>query len=241
VRPGDVLLVHSSLSSLGWVCGGPVAVVQALRDAVGDGGTLVVPTMTMNNSDPMLWSRPPVPESWWPVIRDTMPVWDPAVTPGVGLGVIAETVRTWPGSVRSDHPHTSFAALGSAAADLMAVHDLDCQLGERSPLAAMERAGARILFLGTGFETCTAFHLAEYRVPNPEITNHGTALRTPTGREWTTYPDVRTSSDDFGVLGATYEQTEKITKGRVGQATCRLFPLAEAVAFATNWLPKYRT
>lgn len=46
VRSDDTLLVHSSLSSLGWVCGGPVAVVQGLLDALGPDGTLVVPTQT---------------------------------------------------------------------------------------------------------------------------------------------------------------------------------------------------
>lgn len=46
VRTGDTLLAHSSLSALGWVCGGPVAVVRALLDVLGPDGTLVVPTQT---------------------------------------------------------------------------------------------------------------------------------------------------------------------------------------------------
>ena len=40
VRPGGVLLVHSSLSALGYVAGGPEAVVDALQEAVGPEGTL---------------------------------------------------------------------------------------------------------------------------------------------------------------------------------------------------------
>src|SRR5258706_11074241 len=76
VRAGSVLLVHSSVSALGWVAGGPVAVVQALRDALGPEGTLVVPTHTPDNSDPATWRNPPVPESWWQVIRDNMPGFD---------------------------------------------------------------------------------------------------------------------------------------------------------------------
>nr|WP_291418824.1 AAC(3) family N-acetyltransferase [Actinophytocola sp.] len=180
LREGDMVLVHTSLSSFGWVCGGAVAVVQALLDVLGPAGTLVVPAQTMGNSDPRHWSRPPVPEDWWPIIRETMPAFDPRITPSVGLGAVAEMVRRWPGAVRSGHPQASFAAVGARAAELMAEHRLDSHLGEGSPLAALERAGARVLLLGVGFDVCTAFHLAEYRVPMP-TTELGAAVLTADG------------------------------------------------------------
>ena len=84
VRPGSALLVHTSLSALGWVCGGAQTVVEALLDALGPDGTLVVPTHTNGNSDPAQWQAPPVPESWWQVIRDETPAFDPAITPSRG-------------------------------------------------------------------------------------------------------------------------------------------------------------
>jgi aminoglycoside 3-N-acetyltransferase len=143
LRPGETLLVHSSLSSLGWVCGGPVAVVLALLDALGDDGTLVVPTQSSDNSDPAGWAYPPVPETWWADIRASTPPYDSRTTPSRGVGVIPETVRNWPGAVRSAHPQTSFAAVGARAAAIVDGHALDCQLGERSPLARLEEAGAR--------------------------------------------------------------------------------------------------
>ncbi|MCX4991741.1 MULTISPECIES: aminoglycoside N(3)-acetyltransferase [unclassified Streptomyces] len=235
VQPGETLLVHSSLSALGWVNGGPVAVVQGLLDALGPHGTLVVPTQSGDLSDPALWSRPPVPEEWWPAIRATMPPYDPRVTPSRGVGVIPETVRTWPGALRSAHPETSFAALGPRAAAVVDGHAPDCRLGERSPLARLEAGGARVLLLGAGYSTCTSFHLAEYRVPSPVVE---VGRPSPTG--WEKVREVSITSELFEELGTDFERDRPVVRGTVGAARARLFPVADAVAYAERWLPLHR-
>ncbi len=76
VRPGMVVLVHSSLSAMGWVCGGSVAVVTALQKVLGSTGTLVMPAHSSGLSEPSKWEGPPVPESWWPVIREDLQIMD---------------------------------------------------------------------------------------------------------------------------------------------------------------------
>ncbi|GAB3004813.1 AAC(3) family N-acetyltransferase [Saccharothrix stipae] len=239
LRPGDTVLVHSSLRSLGWVCGGAVAVVQALLDVLGADGTLVVPTQSADNSEPSGWQYPPVPASWWPGIRASMPAYDPRTTPSSGMGVIAEAVRTWPGALRSAHPQTSFAAVGPRAAEVVAGHALDSRLGERSPLARLEAMGARVLLLGVGFDSCTAFHLAEYRIPAAE-TDNSFAVTTPEGRRWTTVRDIVLHDDDFEELGADFTAERQVTGGTVGAAVTRLFSLADAVAHAEVWLAAHR-
>ncbi|KIN00522.1 hypothetical protein OIDMADRAFT_55107 [Oidiodendron maius Zn] len=107
VEASDILLVHSSMSNLGFINGGAETVVQALPDTLGPAGTLVDPTHSGDNSDPSEWANPPVLKEWWDKIRRTMPLYNQQTTHTRGMGVIPETVRTWPFAVRSAHPQTS--------------------------------------------------------------------------------------------------------------------------------------
>ena len=152
VEAGMTILVHSSLRSLGWVSGGPVAVVHALMDAVTPAGAIMVPTQTPGYSDPAHWQTPPVPADWWPTIYETMPAYDPAITPTEHMGKIVEVFRTWPGVLRSAHPNVSFAAWGRSGQDLTKDHPLEYGLGERSPIARLYDLDGWVLMLGTGYE-----------------------------------------------------------------------------------------
>jgi len=163
VAEGVTLLVHASMSALGYVAGGAQAVVDALLEAIGGEGTLVFPTHSGGLSEPSLWCSPPVPESWWPAIRDATPAFDPHTTPTRHMGVVVDTFRHYPGVWRSGHPQVSFAALGPNRDLVVGDHSLARPLGERSPLARLYDLDGHILLLGVGHTNNTSLHLAEYR------------------------------------------------------------------------------
>jgi aminoglycoside 3-N-acetyltransferase len=235
------VLVHSSAGSLGFVVGGSQAVVQALLDVLGPDGTLVVPTHTPDNTDPADWCNPPVPESWWTSIRSQAPGFERSRTPSRWMGVIAETVRTWPGAVRSDHPQVSFAAVGRHAASITGTHQLDDALGERSPLGAVYRLDGKVLLLGCGHDSNTSLHLAEWRQTSPPRAETGASVRRPDGTsEWITWTDVTPSVDDFEQIGSAFEVAVGLSAGLVGDADARLTRQRALVDFATAWMAEHR-
>ncbi len=240
LRAGMVVIVHSSLSSIGWVNGGSVAVVQALEDVITPDGTLIMPAHSGEYSDPSYWQHPPVPEAWWPIIRDTMPAFDPRVTPTRGMGRIAETFRTWPGARRSSHPQDSFTAWGRHAEFITTHHALENGLGDQSPLVRIYDLDGRVLLLGVPYGNNTSFHLGEYRVPGGKIEVQGAPIIENGKRVWKTFTTLEVDSDCFDELGADFEKAHPVKIGLVGSAMARLFSQRAAVNFAQRWITEKR-
>lgn len=246
VRPGAALLVHASLRSMGPAVGGPHAVLTALRRAVGQDGTVVVPSFTPENSDTSPHYRARVrglDTEAREAVRASMEPFDPARTPAPSMGALAETVRAAAGAERSGHPQTSFAAIGPEAGKLLAGHRPDCHLGEDSPLARLYEADAGILLLGTGYDTCTAFHLGEYRRSGPPLRRYRCVVAPRGVRQWWEYEDVALDDSDFAALGVAFEETATpgdVRTALLGSAPCRLVRLRAAVDFATGWLTDHR-
>lgn len=234
LKPGMIVLVHSSLSALGWVNGGPVAVIQALMDTLTTEGTLMMPAHSGDLSDPTSWSNPPVPADWHQTIRETMPAYNPRITPTRGLGRVAELFRTFPDVIRSGHPTDSFAAWGSKAADLIENHSLDWGLGEGSPLARLYELDGHVLLLGAGHDSNTSIHLAQYRVEDAYPTiKQGAPIMKNGERCWVEYQEIDLETDGFEKIGNSFDA---IVTGQVGSAKAHLMRQRALVDHAACWI-----
>jgi aminoglycoside 3-N-acetyltransferase len=138
VREGAVLLVHTSFRAVGPVDGGPLGLIEALRRALGDGGTLVMPTMTGDDV-----------------------VFDPRSTPSEAMGITAELFWRRPGVLRSTHPGGSFAAAGPLAGRICAPQPLSPPHGRVSPPGRVVDHGGQVLLLGVTHSESTVLHVAE--------------------------------------------------------------------------------
>ncbi|WP_454296874.1 aminoglycoside N(3)-acetyltransferase [Salana multivorans] len=238
---GAAVMVHTSLKALGWVVGGEQAVIEALRDAVGPEGTLVMPTQSWQLCDPAVLQE--TPPQWWPTIRENLPAYDPRVTPARTMGAVAELFRTLPGTLRSAHPHRSVSANGPLAETITAVHDLDCPSGERSPMRALYDADGQVLLLGASPAKTTVLHLAEHRAdwPGKHLDSNAGPVLVDGKRTWVTYQELAVQDEDFvDVVEAFARETGLMRIGTVGEAPARLLPVRPLVDYAAAWFTTHR-
>jgi len=243
LKQGDIILVHSSLSQLGWTVGGPVSVIDALISVLGEEGTLIMPTFSSGSTDPKDWQYPPVPKEWFPIIREQMPAFHIDKTPTRGMGIIAETFRKYPGVVRSNHPVSSFSAWGKHAHYITQDHTLESDLGEGSPLARIYELDGKVLLLGVTHSSNTSIHLAEYRSSYKEkhFKPNGSSIIVNGKRQWVQWNELNLITDDFEDIGNDFETIMSILPKKVGLADARLFSQRSLVDFANDWISKNRT
>ncbi|TYP69743.1 aminoglycoside N(3)-acetyltransferase [Paenibacillus methanolicus] len=243
LQAGSTVIAHSSMRKLGFIVGGAETLVRALLDVVGEEGTIVLPSQTWKNLDPETGVHGEEPEAWWPIIREHWPAYDKAVTPSIGMGAAAETLRAWPGAERSDHPARSFAAVGKHAAEVTRDHDLRNIFGDGSPLAKLYELDGDILLIGVGHDKNTSLHLAEYRAnyPGKRLATENSAIMVDGKRSWVAYETLAVDDADFVRLGELYEREHGIVPQRIGGAEVRLLKQRPLIDWAVNWMNANRS
>ena len=153
VGEGDSILTHSSFKSLGGCENGADTVISAMREAVGESGTVIFPTLCQKD-----WDH--VYENWH-------------LDAPSDVGYLTNYFRTLEGAKRSNQATHSIAAMGALADELTATHGEsglrygifgDTPFSADSPWQKMYEHDVKVIFLGCSIKSCTFRHLAEYIV-----------------------------------------------------------------------------
>ena len=235
IMQGDTLLVHASLSSLGYVVGGAEALFLALRDVIGEKGTIVVPSQTVKISDPASWQYPPVPQEWHDVIRSSMPAYSKNLSYSKAMGAFSQFIGILPDSIRSNHPMYSFTAIGKKASEIIGQDSFDFPFGDESPLRRMYSIGAKILMIGTDFETNTSLHLAEHRL-NREIIHERSKILTEDGEKWISFKNIELDIyDDYLEIQKNFMEQYTVNYIKINEGNVYLFDMKECVDFTHRY------
>lgn len=237
---GDMVLVHSSLSKIGWVVGKQLSVIEALLEVVGKEGTVVMPSFSGDATNPVNWQNPPVPKEWIPIIQNEMTVFDPRTMPTRDMGCIADSFWHYPEVKRSNHPHVSFSARGKYRDELLRSHPLTPGFGKESPLYRLYKNKAKVLLLGVGYSNCTCLHLAEMLQEHPKMEQNGATLYVDGKKKWVPFKEIAYDDSDFEKIGNDYEKEHKVRKGTVGLAPSILLDMQDITNYGVTWIQENR-
>jgi len=218
---GDVVFVHSSLKSLGWVDGGADAVIDGFMEALGPDGLMVVPTLTWC----FLFSAEGDLVEY---------AYDPKKTPS-RVGKIGDTLWRRPGAFRSGHPTHSIAGLGRRAEELVQGHDTTSTFGKDGPYRRYVDWGAKIVFLGVDLRCNTTLHAVEDWLDLPYLSTEDAVTTGPNGAHHIVEVYKSPGGDrDFYRKDSKVERLLRgaglVHSGKVGMADTLWLPSQEMVA-----------
>ncbi len=153
IKKGDSVLVHSALSSVGFIHGGPITFINALQDCVGSEGNILMPT-SPNDKLQLDYIQ-------------SLELFD-VIASKSNLGKITEVFRTLPNTVRSLHPTEPVSVLGPDANWFTATHHhLETPYGKQSPWFKLIEKRGKILYVGCTLSNAgTSLHCLEDAIEN---------------------------------------------------------------------------
>lgn len=210
--------MHAAFSRIAPVPGGPQALIGALLAALGERGTLVMPSMADDDETPF----------------------DRRTMPSRAVGVLADSFWRMPGVLRSDSPH-AFAAIGPQAARITLPHPVDVPHGLDSPPGRVYELDGQVLLLGVGHDSNTTIHVAEdiagvrYRQPK-----HATVMLDGRPKRYE-YGETDHCCEKFRLLDAWLEAEGRQRRGPVASAEARLARSRDIVSAALERLRRNET
>jgi aminoglycoside 3-N-acetyltransferase len=243
--PGDTVMLHASVKSIGWIVGGPDMVLQALFEILGDEGTL----MMFVSWEDHPYHLPEWSEACQRAYLEECPPFDVRTSRADhrAMSILAEYLRTWPGAVRSRHPF-SYAAVGKHAEWIVHDHPWNYRDGTGSPLEKLCQLKGKVCLLGSPLSDITLLHYAEYcaNVPHKRIARYRLPILQHGTRVWMDFEEYDTSigivdwpEDYFAAIADAYLAAGHGMRGRVGAASSYVFDAESFTQFGIAWMEEH--
>ncbi|MDR2568773.1 MAG: AAC(3) family N-acetyltransferase [Oscillospiraceae bacterium] len=217
---GDVILMHSSMKSLGTTFT-PMEFLLELMVAIGTEGTLLLPALTYEG------------------VTAEKPIFDVTISEPC-VGVLTKTFLHMDGVVRSMHPTHSVCAWGARAVELTSKHVLDnSPVGPNSPFMQLAEVGGKLLFLGDVLHACTFMHGIEEIVGAPYTLNKEQTVYTLIDKEGTAHEKMYFTHNfkgweqEYGRIRNILTHPD-IQTGKIGNADCTLIDANKLKSAATK-------
>ena len=218
IEHGDSLLVHASLSKMGFIQDGPATVLEALFCAIGPNGNLLMPSS-------------PVDGLQLSYVLGK-PMFDVKLSPSK-MGAITEKFRLMPGVRRSLHPTEPVCALGPKAQYLTEGHfNQLTPYNANSPFYRLCELKGKILYVGVTLANAgTSLHVLEDAVDFPYPVYHSEIfdlmLKDDMGElhqfKTMVHSPIYSKKRRCDELIPLFIEKKACTRVRLGEAACLLF------------------
>lgn len=239
IHEGQAVMMHASVKAVGGVMGGPDVILRALIETLGQTGTLMMYAGWEDIPDYVV-ELPPEVQS---VYYAEYPAFDAATSRAVrDHSILAEFMRTLPGTERSLNPEASMIAIGAQAGWITRDHPMNYGYGAGTPLEKLVQIKGQVLLLGAPLDTITLLHYAENRanLRHKNIVQYSCPVLIDGRKVWIEVEDFDTGEhhDDytFEQIALEYLAANRGRRSRVGNAESFLFDAADLTAFAIEWL-----
>jgi aminoglycoside 3-N-acetyltransferase len=241
VAPGDTVMVHASVRSVGPIAGGPDQIHLAIKDALTSAGTMMMYASCPDGYDDV--GRGVYPGSTERRLLEKMPPFDPQTARAArDNGTLVEFFRTFPGSLVNQHV-ARFVVWGAHAQHLISEQPWDFPFGRGSALERFVELNGKILLIGCDHDCVTFLHYAEHilDVPHLRIVTMEVPWLENGERIWKEDKEVDTSGAGahpnwpdrfFATIVNKYLSSTHNRGGRVGRAHCFLFDANGLLALA---------
>ncbi len=236
LKSNDKVMVHSSLSSFGYVVNGANDIIEALMEVVHD-GIIIMPGHFSVNSNVREWQNPPVPESWFEKVEQNIMPASKVVEP-VGVGRIPRVFGRYDGVAHTNHPFVALQVYGKHPKELIN-QPLNRPHSISGPFGYMYNHGIKLLMLGSNYDNLTFMHLASnilesYMDMYSNIYQDGQVIRVK-------YEIENDEPEDFIKIGELFEiaYPKSIEIKQIGQAKCRLIEGKALIDFTVAYYKKH--